>query len=148
MRPKLVILFYFAVVAWMVGCSPPPQAQPCAWNWANGDSSALDQSLQTDLDNAGIIGKIKTSSYGETGGNDCSYHEMGITAEVTVYVVDTTDQPALAALAEHIEEILQKSSASYNKPSLANGNSALIFKGATGSTAKECRWNFKDQACQ
>ena len=129
--------------------TPTNTAAPCAWNWAYGDTSNLDYRLQEAFANADIAGVVGTSSYGETGGANCSYHEMNLTVGITVYVADTTDLPALAKLATRIEGILQNQVAPYgNKPSLTEQNSTLTFKGVTGSASKACLWDFKRQVCQ
>jgi hypothetical protein len=74
---------------------------------------------------------------------------MDISAAVTIYVIDTSDLPALTDLAERIEAILQSESSQYgNKASLSNSRSVLLFRVPTGSTGKDCTWQVESKTCQ
>ncbi len=120
----------------------------CPWNWAYGDATVIETQLQQALDDDKIVSWVKAQSYGETGGDDCSYHEMEITAAITVYVMDTTDLPTLTDLATRVEAVLQSATSQYgHTPSLDN-RSVLTFKAPTGSTAADCVWQFATSSCQ
>lgn len=146
MRLKLMIPLFLLAALWMAGCNLV--STPCAWVNAEGDSTALQQHLQAALDKANISGTIKTKSYGESGGERCSYHEKAVSAEVTINVADTGDLPALTDLAARIETILQSaSSTTGNKASLTHSDSIVIFKPTTGGTTA-CIWQFNNNTCR
>lgn len=122
--------------------TPTPTAYPCPWNWAYRDTPALDAELKQAFSDAGIDGTAIGSSFGETGGDDCSYHEMDVSITITVNVTDLSDTATLADLAARIEEILGQTSM-YNKPSLTKQGSSLTFKAGE----QECVWDIEAKAC-
>lgn len=122
--------------------TPTPTAYPCAWNWAYRDTPELDAELKQEFSDASINGIAIGSSFGETGGNDCSYHEMDVSITIIVNVTDLSDTATLTDLAARIEEILDQTSM-YNKPSLAKQGSSLTFKAGE----QECLWDIEAKAC-
>src|SRR5690349_5508418 len=89
----------------------PTPADPagCAWNWAYGEGSPeFEAQLRQEFASAGINATLSTSSYGETGGSDCSYHAMSLDMTLEVEVVDTGDQAMLADLAGQIDKLARK----------------------------------------
>lgn len=140
MRRILLLTLFISLITHLVACAP---RTPCPWNWTyrNGPPE-LNNQLNQALTDAGLIGTISAMSFGETGGDDCSYHEMSIYVHVTLQVTDLSDLKALTKLENATEKILKKTTPP-SQLSLTDSMSTLTFTDGE----KECRWNVKADAC-
>src|SRR5688572_11285186 len=126
--------------------TPTPADQGCAWNWAYGEGSPeFEAQLRQEFLAAGINATLSTSSYGEIGGNDCSYHAMSLDVTLEVEVADSSDQATLADLSGQIDKLIRKTLKDIPSAPHNLGNVVLTFISRDQGT--QCRWDFATAQC-
>lgn len=152
MKKIVSIALILTIALFMVSCNLPASAPtatltPCAWVERDNNTPDVDKLIADEFAKAGIAGTAKTKSYGESGGETCSYLEKGVSAEITIYVTDTSDLPALTALATKVEDILATIPGKH-KFSLSNFGTVIKFSPAAGGTGSDCIWDFAGSTCR
>src|SRR5688572_16236233 len=153
LSPLLLLILSSALIAgacrvFSATAPTPTSASPagCAWNWAYGEGSPeFEAKLRQEFTSAGINATLSTSSYGETGGSDCSYHAMSLDMTLEVEVADTGDQAALADLAGQIDRLVRKTLDETPSAPPNLGNVLLTF--ISRDQGAQCRWDFAAGQC-
>jgi hypothetical protein len=148
MKKVFSIALVLTMTLFVVSCSLPGAPTACAWVPSDINTVDVDRLMTDEFAKAGIAGTARTKSYGESGGETCSYHEKGISAQITIYVADTSDLPALTALATKVEAIIATIPTNNHTFSLSNSGTTVRFSPATGGTGNICNWDFANSKCQ
>src|SRR5688572_11299305 len=86
LSPVLLLILSSALIAGACRVFSPTvptltSADPtgCAWSWTYGEGSPeFEAQLRQEFASAGINATLNTSSYGETGGPNCTYSAMSL----------------------------------------------------------------------